>query len=440
LAAPACFALAAILLGHALQIADGFYHPAALSWLTAALLLTLAGACMVKAEGARSAVADRALRAILCAGIVWQLISLFATAPAAYLRTRDLFTFRCGLAAEALCITVGVLPLRRLQRFWFPALLAVQFALGVWILHWSPSPPIDVVTVHHAAISALLHGRNPYAITFENIYGDQPFYNPSLLAGHHAAFGYPYPPLSLLVAVPAQVLTGDYRYAELVAIVAAAWFVGYSQRGGVPKLAAALLLTTPRIYFVLEQGWTEPIAIALLAMTALCLARKPGWVPWAAGLLTVTKQYLIVAVPLLLRLGWQRGREAFRFFAYAACAGCVVTLPFVFWRFRPFLADVVLLQFREPIRSDSLSYASWSIRAGFGAGSMYWPIAAAAIGIFVGLLATPNTPAGFLASLSLATFTMFAFGSKAFCNYYVFIIAALCCTIALGDAARERPL
>jgi hypothetical protein len=34
---------------------------------------------------------------------------------------------------------------------------------------------------------------------------------------------------------------------------------------------------------------------------------------------------------------------------------------------------------------------------------------------------------------------MFAFGSKAFCNYYFFVVGAMCCAIAVSPTARATP-
>jgi hypothetical protein len=36
--------------------------------------------------------------------------------------------------------------------------------------------------------------------------------------------------------------------------------------------------------------------------------------------------------------------------------------------------------------------------------------------------------------LAFSTFAMFAFGSKAFCNYYFFVAGALCCAAAAASA------
>src|SRR4029078_9090799 len=83
------------------------------------------------------------------------------------------------------------------------------------------------------------------------------------------AVGYPYPPVTLLSAVPGQLLLNDYRYAALVARVAAVALIGYSSGGLASKLAAVLLLTTPRGFLVLELGWTEPGAASALVFAAV---------------------------------------------------------------------------------------------------------------------------------------------------------------------------
>jgi hypothetical protein len=305
------------------------------------------------------------------------------------------------------------------------------------MLHASPSPRIDVVVVHREALDALWRGESPYRITFENIYGaGSGFYNPQSVAGDRVLFGYPYPPLSLLLALPGYLVTGDYRYSELAAWVASAAFIGYARPAILAKLAAALLLTQPRGFFVLEQGWTEPIAVLMLAVTIFSMSRKSAVAAWAGGLLIVTKQYLALAVPLLWRFA-ARKRPAF--LLRAGIAAVAVTLPFVLWHPRAFVDSVLLLQTREPVRIDSLSYLSWAARhdlglGGPGGGSFVWAIAAGSVALVAGALLTANTPAGFALSLALSSFAAFAFGSKAFCNYYFFVVGALCTAIAIQDS------
>jgi hypothetical protein len=343
--------------------------------------------------------------------------------------------FRAGIVVEGLLVAAAFArrePLARLGRAWFPALLAVHFALGVWMVHASPYPEIDVVVVHREAINALLADEDPYRISFENIYGGDSalFYNPAAIVGNRVAFGYPYPPLSLLLAVPGQVLAGDYRYAEVAAFVGGAALIGYAQAALHARLAAVLLLTTPRGFFVLEQGWTEPIGVLMIALVVFLMLRRPSVVPWAGGLLVVTKQYFALAAPLLLRYAFGRGRRVLLFVTIAAFAGAAVTLPLALWHPNRFLDAVVWLQTREPFRADSLSFLSWAALHGWGAGSYRWAIGGALGALTIALWRTPNTAAGFAAGLAVSMMGMFVFGSKAFCNYYFVVIAAICTAIA----------
>jgi hypothetical protein len=430
--APHAFlAAGAVALGFALQIANGHYQPVALALLTCAFALCAKGVFSLGSSAEAAGTARHTLRVILAAGIAAQAVALFIATPGVYLDVpARLALFRTGVVLEAALIWAGATGVRRCGRLWFPALLVVHLALGVWMIRASPSPHIDVVTVHREAIAALMHGHDPYQVTFENIYAaDLSRYNPQDVVGGRVQFGYPYPPLSLLLAVPGQMAAGDYRYAELAALIIGAGAIGYASPGVISKLAATLLLTTPRGFFVLEQGWTEPIVVLFLGMSVFLLVRKSSRAAYAVGLLLVTKQYLLLAGAPLLRLVLQE-RKWRRFIGTAAAVAVIVTLPLALWHPRAFIGSVVLLQLREPFRSDSLSYLSWVSSMGLGAGSFVWSIAAAGIALSAGMIRTPNTPAGFAATLALSSFAAFMFGSKAFCNYYFVVIAAICCAIA----------
>jgi hypothetical protein len=435
------FVLSAIALGHALQLNNGFYDYSSLKWVTAALLLCGGGVGCLRLRPVPFRRAYLTVCAVLAAGIAWQLFVLYVAKPGFYLDAEPNYQLlKAGIIAEGLMIALGLSGLGRASRIWFPAVLALNLALGVWIFKASPDPLIDVVTVHKAAIEALLKHQDPYRISFENIYGEEAknFYNPEAIAGRRIAFGYPYPPVSLLFAVPGQVLFGDFRYAQLAALVAAAAMIGFSTPGLASKLAACLLLTTPRGLFVLEQGWTEPIAILLLAATLFTMQRRPVAGAWIGGLLIFAKQYLFLAGPSFLRyvLG-RRRREVIPMLVFASLAPAAATLPFALWHPNSFLNNVIWLQTKEPFRTDSLSYLSWAARAGWGQGSFWWAVGAACVALVIGLVWTPNTEKGFGASVTLYSLAMFAFGSKAFCNYYYFVIGALCCTAALCASSLD---
>jgi hypothetical protein len=237
------------------------------------------------------------------------------------------------------------------------------------------------------------------------------------------------------------VLFGDYRYSELALLVAAGALIGFLRRGVSAKLAAALLLTTPRIWFVIEQGWTEPVALFMLALTVFLLVRNPIAAGWTGGILAVTKQYLGFAGLAVLRTMLIRPRQ-WKWLGLGILIGAAaVTLPFALWHPNAFMRNVVWLQALEPFRIDSLSYLAWAARHGMGSGTFAWAIGAAVAAAFVTLVTTRNTPEGFAASVLMITFALFAFGSKAFCNYYFFVIGALCCAIAAFPlASRQDPI
>jgi hypothetical protein len=430
-----CLFAAVGMVGYALQINNGFYNEAALGWLTGALALCAAAVFTLRGPLLASPGLDLLPRVVAAVAIAWHATLLLTSSPGMYVQPRaNIQLFNAGIAAQAALSVIGIVGGRRVARLWFPPLLAIHVALGAWMIHASPTPAIDVVVVHREAIDAMSDGRSPYAINFRNIYSPESgFYNPDAVAGGRVMFGYPYPPLNLLAAAPAHWLAGDYRYAQLIAWVGAAALVGFMQPGLLAKLAAVLLLMQPRGFFVLEQGWTEPLAVFMLALTLFAMARVPALSAWSAGLLVETKQYLVLAIPLLLRFAVSRP-DARRFIMTAVLAATAVTLPFLLWSPRPFIESVVLLQLREPIRFDSLSLLSWGAQHGLMTPSFVWALAAAAISVAITMLVAPDTPAGFAASLALSSFVTFAFGSKAFCNYYFFVAGAMCCAIA---ATRE---
>ena len=147
--------------------------------------------------------------------------------------------------------------------------------------------------------------RVPYSMTFTDIYaGTEQFYPPGMAVDGRVLYGFPYPPLSLAMAWPGH-LAGDFRYAELAALVAAAAFAVAAGRASAVAIgAAAILLFTPRAFFALEQAWTEPFAIVWVAGAIWAAAtRRPLVAAAFLGLAAATKQYLALAVPAAWLLG-----------------------------------------------------------------------------------------------------------------------------------------
>ncbi len=111
-----------------------------------------------------------------------------------------------------------------------------------------------------------------------------------------------------------------------------------------------------------------------------------------------------------------------------------------------FLHSAVMVQLREELRMDALSLAVPIARA-YGAplpGVAYAALVAGAA--VLAAWRAPTTPAGATAAMAVTVFTAFAFGKKAFCNYYVLVIAGLAMATAAcrpddaDVAARPDPI
>ena len=449
--------VSAVCVGVAIHLHDGEYQKGnsdAISLITCAIVAAIAGVCAP------------ALREIRFGHVVWfvtgalliQFVALFRAWPGVDLPVRgrvQLVPFWIGLGLSGVWIGVGVwgwvARKRVLSRAWFPLLLATHLFLGVWMVRESAEPHIDVWVFQQDAAAELLKGRNPYAMTFPDIYhsslpGKQDVYGKGLVKDDRVQFGFPYPPVSLFMATIGYALTHDHRYAQAAALVLAALLMGYCREGILPKLAAGLLLFTPRVFFVLGRGWTEPFTVLFMAATVFLACRRPGLTWIALGLLLATKQYMVLAVPIsffLLHSGW-RWRQWIDLLWKSAAVALVVTMPLALWDWNAFWKSTVTVQQLAPFRWDAISYLVWYGFRGHlvtePSTAVFWSTFAALVGLGLALWRSPRTPAGFAASLSLILLGFFSFNKQAFCNYYFFVIGAICCAIAAtaGGSADEE--
>lgn len=432
--APAACLLAAGTLGHALAIRNGRAEGGALGYLTIAIAL-VALAVLLPRRGDGAAV-QRSTS--LAAGVVLaaSFVELFTTLPTGNVQAGSwpMLWFN-GVSAVAAVLAGGLLtPRPLLGRLHFPALVLTFVYLGAFVLHNSPAPHIDVFTFHKDSLYTLVRGQNPYTLTFPNIYGHAAFYGPGLSVNGRVQFGFPYPPLTLLLDVPGY-LFGDFRHANLIAMAAAALLMAHARPNGLGPLAAAVYLFTPRSFFVLDQSWTEPMIVLLLAGLVFAACRVPRLVPVLFGLFLSAKQYLIVAVPLGIKLLGDRGlRPVLRFFVIAALAALVVTLPLALWNPAAFWKDVVVLHFLQPFRAESLAYLSLLTAPGH-APPLYLGAIAWLVGVALVLWRAPRTPMGFALAVAFVLTLFFAFSKQAFANYYFLIIGALATATASADSA-----
>src|SRR4029453_2208588 len=194
------------------------------------------------------------------------------------------------------------------------------------------------------------------------IYPNESFYGPGLVVKGILQFGYPYPPLPLLLTWPALYL-GDIRYAHLLGLTLGGAAIAFARPGRLAPLAAALLLFSPRVGLLIQMSWTEPFTILFLGATVLCALRAPRLLPLSLGLLLATKQYLVFLLPLVWLLAPER-RRALVLLGQAVGVAVLVTLPLALWKPEAFVRSAITLQFRQPFRDDALSVLVPLARAG----------------------------------------------------------------------------
>jgi hypothetical protein len=426
--------LAATSLGVALQLSNGILVPTAMGLVAVAFALTLAAA--VTARPAPFVRVDaRIVPWLGLAALSIHIWYLFTALPAIYLRIDDggLMRFHAGVAVLALAGASSMSSRSsRAKLLLIGTMIAAHAALGTWVVHRSPNPAIDVHLFHRYAINALRTGVDPYAITFPDIYQGTVYYGPGLSVDGRLQFGFPYFPLSLLLSLPGQILFKDPRFAQLIAMELAALLMTFARPRGLGLIAAALYLTMPRIFFVLEQSWTEPFLVLGVSALVFAACRRSRVTPWLFGAFIALKQYQLLAIPAAWLLierprGW---RTSAAFMIKAAFVGTVITLPFVLWNPAAFWRSVVTLQFHQPFRPDALSVLSWWASRGHEPlpALVSFVVAAAASGL--ALWRVPRTPAGFAMAIATTFFGFFAFNKQAFCNYYFFVAGSLYATVA----------
>jgi hypothetical protein len=413
--------LAAFALGQALQVSNGALSIAGIVWLSVAMVLVAFG--LVRPSLFR--LTETRLSLLVFALVVFQLVQLGLAPPAMYIEPYASFSgFRGGLALIA-GLLVGAKMFGPLR---LPAMLFLFLVLGRWLIQASPHPYIDVDIFQRDALSMLLKGFNPYALRPPSIYPEASGFNaPGLVVDGRLQYGYPYPPLSLLLALPGHVLFGDYRYSQLLAMVGAGAFIGYARPGKANFEAAALLLFSPRTFFVLEQGWTEPFVLLLATGAVFAATRAPRLGVLVMGALFTVKQYAPLCFPLLAAgRGPEGRRDMLLLAAPLALVGVAAGVdPHNFW------ISVVASHLVQPFRADALSFpallgAPWLAYAG-------WVLPAAPAWFARHQRATASTALLMCAAMLLC---FFSFGRQCGANYYWLVIGLLTMAAATDEGAR----
>jgi hypothetical protein len=239
-------------------------------------------------------------------------------------------------------------------QFLLGAQLAVLFAAGAVLrvcpILANPDPTIDVYVALRDAPDHLLHGRNPYSASYQSPYDFPP--------NDYDAYPF-YPPLPVLLGLPFRAAELDVRYANVVCdllaalvLLATGWSRGSPLLGA---LIAATYLNLPRVPFMFEQSWYEPMLAATLG-GGLFLAERGRWLGFVLlGLGLTGKQY---GVALLAPVAMAFCRQWRALVLGIVLALAVVLLPFFLWNPHAFLDVVVYKQMARPLNMHALSIRS----------------------------------------------------------------------------------
>jgi hypothetical protein len=459
-------ALAAVAVGYGVHMRDGEYsfqegwnRVLAIHWVGVGIVLTAAGVILSRVREPRWG--GHAVIVLLALCLAFQFVQLLISPPSGWhdwsndLRlpgARSIRLYYAGVAAAGV-LSAGLLfrdPV--IRRVCLAAVLLTHLLLGCWMVRATPNPKIDVFVFQQQAPAALLHGKNPYAMTFEDIYasdkpGERKVYGAGMAKDGKTGFGFPYPPVSLLMSTAGYAAAGDYRYAHAVYMTLAATLLAFARPSRLAALAAVLLLFTPRAFFVIGRGWSEPNVAVLLAAVVFCALRFPKVLPFALGLFLASKQYLVLAGPAVVVLAMAQAdcRRAWGLIWKSALVAIVVTAPLALWDWKSFWYSTVTVQKEAPFRDDALSFLVWW-KSNVGDTLLGRPLAqaavitsfgAAALGILLGLWRASRTVAGFAAVLALTFLPFYALNKQAFANYYYFTTACLCAAAAASRLAVE---
>lgn len=391
-------------------------------------------AAMAVARRPRLTVSPSAVRRILAFGIVAQGF-IMATLPV--LPERG---YQIALVLLSLVAANATLAEHRWRTAQAGIVIAGHFAAMCWMLAATEVPPIDVIPFQQEGAAALLAGTNPYALRYDNIFGpDTPYYAPELIVGDKLDFGFLYPPLSLLMAVPGYVIAGDYRYGAVAAVSITAALVAFARGGRISTGAGMLILTAPATQHVLYWGWTEPFLVVLIAWTIFLAIRNSRATPWALGLAMAAKQFgpalWLVGILMLMRV---RRRVGLRTMVLVPVAvGIATVIPFVLWDAGEFLHSVLTVQLLQPFRLDAITIPALLARFEVPPTPSILGFLLGAITLLILVRFGPRTVAGFCYSVALFFLVFFVLNKHAFVNYYFFVMVVMACGVATTHTSTE---
>ena len=410
---PASVLAAYALLSAALQKSDGHDDP-----LATFLVVASFGLMVWSVLGRGRMLADVPIAKLGWWVALGSALLGFGRRPAMYIPADvSLAPYRVLLGIAAVVILLG--SRGTLVKLRAPILAVVFLVLGIWTLRVSPSPNIDVFTFNQKAADLVLHGKSMYA----------PGALPIVDIKGRTFDGYVYPPFPAMLSALGYVTTGDARYTQLVFLLGGAFLLRrIAKNRDLGDALFACLLFHPRMLFILEEAWIEPLELPFLfGFVLLLITGRRTLAAVVLGFGLALKQHIFFYLPFVLLvpgLGIRTG--------VIACATMLVPyMPFLLFAREGLAQSILYRHLRTPFRADSLSVSAFVSNAHVFIPKWVGTLLAGCS--FPVALRVVRRLATELAASTLPFFLFYMFGTQAFANYYWLIGATMLLAIAARD-------
>lgn len=283
-------------------------------------------------------------------------------------------------------------------------------------------PQIDVWVIFQQSADGLLHGLNPYNMTFTGVPAGQ------------TSSCFNYLPVTFLVTAPSKWLFGDVRWVEAACLLGTGALLTRQvvrRGGGRGQVAlAALVALTPGSLLVVQQAWNEPILLVGLVASAVLMERgRWNWAMLPFGLALATKQHLVLLLPLLLfwpKFGWRR---------VLGTIGVAVAVSLPWFVVNPARFTQCTANFFLGEQAPSSALSIWRILPV----PIQMPLLIVGLVLAFGIAVwrCPKTPAGFLVSAGTVFVVFDLLNKQTFVNQWWLAAALLVSGIVLGGRASS---
>jgi hypothetical protein len=187
-----------------------------------------------------------------------------------------------------------------------------------------------------------------------------------------------------------------------------------------------------------DRCWTEPVAWMFLCATLYAAVKRPRWLALALGLFLASKQFDLLALPLIGMLLRPFSWKAYWRLLGASLAVAVATLlPFAFPHPGALWHDLVLFHIAQPLRPETLSF-----------GVVFRPYMKIGLLLLLAFLAWiarrgAGRPALFSAAFGMALLLFVSAGKQAWMNYYFLIGNAILLAAAMlwsASTVHDAPI